>query len=85
MIVRLQPFVFTGTCVLLGVSKRVGRMSGAAVNTSFSEALTFLVTLAVFSFALAILAGLLTAASWRLESLGVFTHVFSKLIKLLWR
>ncbi len=73
--------MLSGTCVVFGFSKGVWRMSRATVNTATSWVLALSFTIFGFSFAvtfsLAILAGLIAAASWWFQALRVSAHVLA--------
>ena len=76
--------MFASTCVVFGLPKWVWRMSRATVDTATARDLAFLVAFAstifsitIFAFSLAILAGLIAAASWWFQSLRVSAHFFA--------
>ena len=76
--------MFPCACVFFELSEWVWCMAWAAVNAALAAfAITF--TFQVFSlaiFSLAILAGLVAAASWWFQSLGVLAHIFTQLVEL---
>lgn len=71
--------MFASTCVVFGLPEWVWSMSRATVNTATAGDLAILVafSLAIFAFSLAILAGLIAAASWWFQFLRVSAHFFA--------
>ena len=71
--------MFSGTCVLLFSTERIRGMARASVYTATATFIPLFPEVVIFAFsifALAILAGLIATASWRLQSLCMFAHVF---------